>query len=238
MSGYLDALPVCNNEYFFYWMLINWVQEGPPVTKAHSCGLFHISMPVTHGCWVCPWREMKKAKGCEASTSKGERRAESKGKFNFSSSKPSPASQSDDVVLSIILSMAWNLPGSWLALLKLTSVHVNVLASPPAGRQRCEPLTHGSSQRIHFMVRLSGQPEKNSILYSGLWAELLARLPHLFNCGSEWRACGFCPIASHLICWYQRCTTAITQSPRSYPDFQAFSSLSSNHSPPFYYAIN
>ena len=64
---------------------------------------------------------------------------------------------------------------------------------------------------------------------------MLARLPHLFNCGSEWRACGFCPIASHLICWYQRCTTAITQSPRSYPDFQAFSSLSSHHSPPFYY---
>ena len=27
----------------------------------------------------------------------------------------------------------------------------------------------------------------------------------------------------------------MTQSPRSYPDFQAFSSLSSNHSPPFYY---
>ena len=85
------------------------------------------------------------------------------------------------------------------------------------------------------MVRLSGQPEKNSILYSGLWAELLARLPHLFNCGAEWGACGFCPIASHLICWHQRCTTAVTQSPRSYPDFQAFSSLSSNHSPPFYY---
>lgn len=37
------------------------------------------------------------------------------------------------------------------------------------------------------------------------------------------------------LCWHQRCTTAITQSPRSYPDFQAFSSLSSNHSPPFYY---
>ena len=128
-----------------------------------------------------------------------EDRAESKGNFNFSSSKPSPASQSEDV-LSIILSMAWKLPGSWLALLKLTSVHVNVLASSPAGRQRCEPLTHGSSKRIHFMVRLSGQPEKNSILYSGLWAELLARLPHLFNCGAEWGACGFCPIASHLIC--------------------------------------
>lgn len=96
----------------------------------------------------------------------------------------------------------------------------------------------------------SGQPEKNSSLYSGLWtellarlpqrwsglwAEMLARLPHLFNCGAEWGACGFCPIASHLICWHQRCTTAITQSPRSYPNFQAFSSLSSNHSPPFYY---
>ena len=110
-----------------------------------------------------------------------------------------------------------------------------MLASSPAGRQRCEPLTHGSSKRIHFMVRLSGQPDKNSIRYSGLWAELLARLPHLFNCGAEWGACGFCPIASHLICWHQRCTTAVTQSPRSYPDFQAFSSLSSNHSPPFYY---
>lgn len=224
-------------------MLINWVQEGPPVTKVHSCGLFHSNMPVTHGCWVCPWREMKKSKGVCGSQQVGgtEARAETESRGNFSSSKPFPASQSDDVLLSITPCMPWDLPGGWLALLKLASVHVSVLASPPARRQRCGPPTDGSSKRMHLMVGLSDQPERNSILYPVLWAEMLARqltAPpiQLWEwLGSMW----LLPlIARQLICWHQQQmspgstdVTATTQSPVSYRDIQACPSLGSNHLP-------
>lgn len=99
-------------------MLINWLQEGtpPPVTEVHSCGLFHSSMPVAHSCWVCPWGEIEKERGCGV-TQQGEQKPELKMKVEETSSwfELYPASQSWCVAKTLLDTICALIPARELA---------------------------------------------------------------------------------------------------------------------------
>lgn len=139
--GYLDALPICYNVYFFCWMLINWVQG---LLHLHKSAFLWL-VPQQHACdpWLLglPLKRKGESKevgmGWGSLTGETEPRAESKVE-ETSVLHPSHALHLSDTFHILRTSRGW------LALLKLASVHASVLASPPARRERCGSPTDSS----------------------------------------------------------------------------------------------